>query len=72
MRNKLNTLAVLARRNEAKLASFGLLAASIAPAHAEVDVTAVTAAGVSVGVVGVAVFAVYVGIRVYKWIKAAL
>ena len=52
------------------LAAGGLGLASAA--HAEVAITEITAAGVSVGVVGVAVFAVMVGIKVYKWVRRAL
>lgn len=41
-------------------------------ARAEIDLAPITAAGVSVGLVGVAVFAIMVGIKVYKWIRGAL
>jgi len=43
-----------------------------AVSRAEVDITAITAAGVSVGVVGAAVFAVIVGAKLFKWIRRAL
>ncbi|HJW54706.1 MAG TPA: major capsid protein [Burkholderiaceae bacterium] len=41
-------------------------------AHAAVDVTAVTGAGTDVAAVGAAVFAVYVGVKLFKWIRSAL
>jgi Inovirus Coat protein B len=34
--------------------------------------TAITAAGVSVGVIGAAVFLVRLGIKGYKWLRSAL
>lgn len=37
-----------------------------------VDISAVTAAGADVATVGAAVFAVVVGIMVFKWIRRAL
>lgn len=36
------------------------------------DVSAITAAGADVAIVGAAVFAVYVGAKVFKWVRAAL
>ena len=46
--------------------------ASAGAANAAVDVTAVTAAGTDIAAVGVAVFAVMVGIKLVKWIRRAL
>lgn len=37
-----------------------------------VDVTAITGAGVNVALVGGAVFTVYVGVKLFKWIRGAL
>lgn len=37
-----------------------------------VDTSSITAALTTVGTVGTAVFAVYVGVRVFKWIRSAL
>jgi hypothetical protein len=52
----------------------GLLVVAAAPlsAFATVDVSAVTAAGTDIAAVGVAVFAVYVAIKLTKWIRRAL
>lgn len=58
----------------ATLARLGALALVASPmfARAEVSLAPITAAGVTVGLVGVAVFAVAVGIKVFKWIRSAL
>jgi len=61
MKSKFNKLALV-------LAS--LVAA--APAFAAVDVTAVSAAGADIAIVGTAVFAVYVAIKLVHWIRRAL
>lgn len=45
--------------------------ATAGSAHAAVDVTAITAAGADVALVGGAVFAVIIGIKVWKWIRGA-
>lgn len=54
----------------------GLVAAGVLAtagvANAAADLTAVTAAGTDIAAVGVAVFAVYVGIKLWKWIRSAL
>lgn len=50
--------------------SFGALAQT-APATGP-DLSAVTAAAVTVAAVGAAVFAVKVGIKLFKWIASAL
>lgn len=46
--------------------------ASARAAAGDVDVSAVTAAGTQVALVGAAVFTVVVGIKVWKWIRGAL
>lgn len=62
----------IARGYAAATAGALALGASI-PAHAVFTVPAeVTDAAVSVGLVGAAVFAIAVGIKLYKWIKGAL
>lgn len=48
------------------------LAASSLPAFAAVDISEIEAAGTDILAVGVAVFAVAVGIKLYKWIRRAL
>lgn len=53
------------------LVAAGVLAAAGA-ANAAVDVAPITAAGTDIAAVGAAVFAVYVGIKLYKWITRAL
>lgn len=50
-------------------ASLSVLAAR---ADAAPDVSAVTTAATNVGIVGAAVFAVYVAVKGFKWIRAAL
>lgn len=49
-----------------------LAAMGVGSANAAVDVTAITAAGGDIAIVGAAVFAVYVGLKLYKWIRRAL
>lgn len=60
-----------------KLARVAVVAASgmsvlAARADAGPDVSAITTAATNVGIVGAAVFAVYVAIKGFKWIRAAL
>ena len=53
----------------------GLVAAGVlatGAANAAVDITAITASSADVALVGAAVFAVAVGIKLYKWIRRAL
>ena len=51
----------------------GVMAVGAANAAAgDVDLTAVTGAGTQVALVGAAVFAVVVGAKLFKWIRAAL
>jgi hypothetical protein len=47
-------------------------ASAMAQAAPTVDTAPITAAGTSIAAVGAAVFAVYVGIKLYKWIRQAL
>ena len=49
-----------------------LAAAGAANAAVTVDTTSITDAGTAVATVGAAVFALYVGIKLYKWIRRAL
>jgi len=53
------------------LVAAGVLVAAGA-ANAAVDVTAITNAGTDIAAVGAAVFAIAVGIKLYKWIRRAL
>ncbi|HWW06326.1 major capsid protein [Collimonas sp.] len=46
--------------------------AAMAQTAPTVDTTAISGAGTQIALVGAAVFAVYVGIKLYKWIKSAL
>ena len=48
------------------------LGSMAARADAGPDVSAVTAAATNVGIVGAAVFAVYVAVKGFKWIRSAL
>jgi len=47
-------------------------AASAFAADAGPDITPITTAGTTVAAIGTAVFAVYVGIKVFKWARSAL
>lgn len=73
--SKIAALRALAARQELRhglAVSAGLLGAA---AHAEgtsVDVSSITAAVATVGTVGAAVFAVYVAVRVFKWVRSSL
>jgi hypothetical protein len=51
----------------ALLASVGARAADVPP-----DVSSVATAATNVGIVGAAVFAVYVAVKGFKWIRSAL
>ena len=53
------------------LVAAGSLAAGVS-AQAATDVTAITGAGTEIAAVGAAVFVVYVGIKLTKWIRRAL
>lgn len=52
----------------------GLAAAAVAPfaANAAVSVTEITGSLTDIAAVGAAVFAVAVGIKLYKWVRRAL
>lgn len=51
----------------------GVLLMSTAPAHAVFALpTEITDAQANVAIVGAGVFAVYVGVKLYKWLKSAL
>lgn len=56
----------------AKTVVVAAAAGAAAHANAAMDVTAITAAGADVALVGGAVFAVYVGAKVFKWVRSAL
>lgn len=49
-----------------------LVALGAARADTGPDVSAVTTAATNVGIVGAAVFAVYVAVKGFKWIRSAL
>jgi hypothetical protein len=53
------------------LVAVGSLTAAGA-SQAAIDTTAITAAGADIALVGGAVFAVYVGVKLFKWIRSAL
>ena len=52
------------------LAALGLGGASMA--NAAVDIAGITAAGTDVATVGAAVFLVYIGVKVFHWVRRAL
>lgn len=56
----------------AKVASVVAIGVASASAHAAPDVTTITAAGADVAAIGAAVFSVYVGIKLVKWVRRAL
>ena len=60
----------MTKQLQARLMAFSLLAGAGA-ANAAVDVTAITASGADVAIVGAAVFAVMIGVKVWKWLRAA-
>lgn len=49
----------------------GVTLATVSDAFATVDVTSITAAATDVAAVGAAVFAVIVGVKAWKWVRAA-
>lgn len=53
------------------LLAVGSLAAAGA-ANAAVDVSAITSSATDIGVVGAAVFAIYVAVKAFHWIRRAL
>jgi hypothetical protein len=59
----------IVRMSAVAAASLGALAAR---ADAGPDISAVTTAATNVGIVGAAVFAVYVAVKGFKWIRSAL
>lgn len=57
----------------ARLAAITAVGLGVAAARADgPDTSAITTAATNVGIVGAAVFAVYVAVRGFKWIRAAL
>jgi hypothetical protein len=58
--------------NRAAVAAASLVALGAAHADTGPDVSAVTTAATNVGIVGAAVFAVYVAVKGFKWIRSAL
>jgi energy-converting hydrogenase Eha subunit C len=60
--NKLVAVAVLG----------GGFASSAFAAAGDPDISSITAAAATVAAIGTAVFAVYVGIKVFKWARSAL
>ncbi|WP_374676442.1 major capsid protein [Ideonella sp.] len=55
----------------ARLAVLSGSVVGMSAANAAVDTAAITAAGADVALVGAAVFAVIIGVKVWKWIRAA-
>lgn len=54
------------------LAVLAMAVAFAAPAQAAADLTGITSAGTDIAAVGGAVFLIYVGIKLVKWIRRAL
>ena len=68
-----NTIATVKRHaSGARTAVVVTLTGAAAHANAALDISAITAAGTDVAAVGGAVFAVYVGAKVFKWVRTAL
>jgi hypothetical protein len=55
-----------------RLALLTALGGAVGTANAAVDVTGITGTLTDITAVGVAVFAVFVGIKLYKWVRRAL
>jgi hypothetical protein len=56
----------------ARLAAFSAVSGGAGVANAApVDTSAITAAGADVALVGAAVFAVIIGVKVWKWLRSA-
>lgn len=55
-----------------RLFGAGAVLVSAAASAAGPDVTAITSAGTDIATVGAAVFAIYIGIKLVKWIRRAL
>ncbi len=55
-----------------KLALLAASAMTMGYANAAIDTAAITAAAADIALVGGAVFAVVVGVKVFKWIRGAL
>lgn len=60
----------MSKQMQARLGALAVLSTAGA-ANAAIDLAAVTAAGADVALVGAAVFAVIIGIKVWKWIRSA-
>lgn len=54
------------------VAGAGMSLGAMAQAATGPDLSAITAAATTVGAVGAAVFAVFIGIKLFKWIRSAL
>lgn len=61
----------MTKLNQLRLGAFALVA-SAGAANAVMDVTAVTGSITDIAAVGTAVFAVYVAIKLTKWVRRAL
>lgn len=59
-------------KHASKIAAGVIAAVTAGAASAAVDTSAITAAGADIALVGTAVFAVYVGVKLFKWIRSAL
>ena len=56
-----------------KIAVVGAVAAgAMESANAAIDISGITGAGADVALVGAAVFLVYIGVKVFKWVRSAL
>lgn len=60
------------KNQTARIVAGALALVGAGAANAAIDLAAVTAAGADVALVGAAVFAVVVGIKVWKWVRGAL
>lgn len=58
--------------NAVRVAAGVVSVLAVSAANAATDVTAITGAGTEIAAVGAAVFVVYVGIKLTKWIRRAL
>lgn len=62
---------IIKRSSQALVVGAGVSMGLMRSASATVDTAAITAAATDIAAVGAAVFAVVIGVKVWKWLKAA-
>lgn len=69
--SKKQLMARLSALSNRAAAGTGLALLGVSGAQAAIDTAAITAAAADVALVGAAVFAVIIGVKVWKWIRSA-